>query len=128
MPAMAFAAMPPGDCRTRREHVPEPHLERPGVLPDQRRREVMDGARHSGGRPAVAALAVAGHALVGLDLDEGPGPVAGVDYERLEFGDLHRASGDPSVTRVAWRWMRRRPSFPWRREPIPSPGFPPSRE
>ena len=108
------------------EHVPEPHLERPRVLPDQRGREIVDRACDSGGRPAVAALAVAGDAIVGLDLDEGPGPEAGVDNERLDVGDLHRASGGFRATPHEWRWVHRHPSSPWRRGPIPSPPWIPA--
>ena len=77
------------------QHVPEPHLERARVLPEQRRLEVLYRPNDAVGRAAVAALAVAGHALVRLDLDEYPGPPARVDRERIYVADAQCPTSCP---------------------------------
>ena len=53
---------------------------------------------------AVAALAVPGNSLVGLDFDEGPRTPAGVDDKTLDVGDFHSLFTGSLFNRLSQRF------------------------
>ena len=77
------------------DHVPKAHLIGSRVLPDEQRREILDGADHGAGIASIAALTKTSDAVVGFDFDKNPGPPTGVHNEGLDMADFHK-----SVTRI----------------------------
>ena len=71
-------------------HILKAHLEGPGVFAYEQGLHIPDRSLDAVWRPAVAALAPAGYALVGLHFDEHPGSPARVNDKCLDVGYLHQ--------------------------------------
>ncbi len=71
------------------QHVPVQALDRPRILADQQRGQVLHRARDAVRAAIVAAFSPAHEAVVGLDANEGPGPPAAVTVQGFHARDLH---------------------------------------